>query len=104
MNKEYVSIVGVIAFDVNSKKYCFLDYLDATDFTDGVYRSDYAYYVLVAEHELVAEIPAGFDTVKPQLDHLDHQEREVTARYHQAINSIQVQRNNLLAIENGGAA
>ena len=104
MNKEYASIVGVIVFDANRKKYRFLDHLDATNFTDGVFQSDYSHYVLVAEHELVAEIPAGFDTVKPQLDHLDHQEREITLKYHQALNHIQVQRNNLLAIENGGAA
>lgn len=99
MTTQQKTIKGVIVFNINLKEYSFKDYLEESDFVDGSFRTEYSNYVLVANHEITFHLPEGFDTVGPQLAALDAKEKELTLQYNQALNHIQVQRNNLLAIE-----
>lgn len=99
MTTQQKTIKGVIAFDVNTKEYSFKDYLEESDFVDGSYQTDYSNYVFVANHEITFSLPDGLDTVGPQIKALDAKEKELTLQYNQALHHIQVQRNNLLAIE-----
>lgn len=95
MTTQQKTIKGVIVFDVDTKEYSIKDYLKESDFQDGVWRN----YVFVANHEITFSLPDGFDTIRPQIAALDAKEKELTLQYNQALNHIQVQRNNLLAIE-----
>jgi len=104
METKEITIKACLVFDVPLKKFGLKDYLQAADFRSGVYKTEYSHYVLVREVTLPFSIPAGFDIIKPQLNHLDDQEKELTIQYKQALQHIQVQRNNLLAIEHKPAA
>lgn len=99
MTTQQKTIKGVIVFDVNRKEYSFIDWLEESDFVDGSYQTEFSHYVFVANHEITFSLPEGFNTIKPQLVALDAKEKELTLQYNQALRHIQVQRNNLLAIE-----
>ena len=95
MTTQQKTIKGVIIFDVDAKEYGFREYFEESDFQEGVWNN----YVFVANHEITFSLPDGFDTIRPQLASLDAKEKELTLQYNQALNHIQAQRNNLLAIE-----
>lgn len=99
MTTQQKTIRGVIVFDVDAKEYGFRDWLEESDFVDGSYQTEFSHYVFVANHEITFALPDGLDTVGPQLKALDAKEKELTLKYNQALHHIQVQRNNLLAIE-----
>lgn len=99
MTTQQKTIKGVIVFDVNAKKYGIRDWIEESDFVDGSYQTEYSHFVFVANHEITFSLPDGFDTIGPQIAALDAKEKELTLRYNQALHHIQVQRNNLLAIE-----
>lgn len=92
------SIEGMIYYDVERKKFCF-DVFPKEYFVDGVWQGDYVNYIFVCDHTLTFDLPEGFDIVTPQLNALDEKEKELKIQYHQALEHIKVQRNNLLAIE-----
>lgn len=98
MTKQ-IEIKALVVYDVRDKEYR-ISGMCASAFKDGVYKSDFFYLILIEETTLVVDLPEGFDPVKPQLDYLDHKEKEVTFKYNQTIRQIQVERQNLLAIEN----
>lgn len=91
-------IEGLIYYDVDSKQYCF-DTFPKDYFDEGVWKGKHVYYIFVCEHTLTFDLPENFDTVTPQLNALDAKEKELKIQYHQALEHIKVQRNNLLAIE-----
>lgn len=99
MTTQQKTIKGVIVFDVNRKEYCIRDWLEESDFVDGLYKTQYSHFVFVANHKITFDLPDGFDAVGPQLAALDAKENELTLQYNQALQHIQTQRNNLLAIE-----
>lgn len=92
-------IKGVIYFDAKEKRYSFIQGVDKSFFKDGVYTSEWASWVFVKEHVIEFEIPKNLDLIAPQLNALDAQEENLTVKYNMALNHINVQRNNLLAIE-----
>lgn len=98
--KQKIEITGALVFDVNKKKFTFNEGWGEYMFTEGVFRSEYSHCILVRFEALQFDIPADFDTIKPQLDALDSKEKELTFQYKQALNHITTQRNNLLALEN----
>ncbi len=57
-------------------------------------------YIFIKEHEFEYELPADFDPIKPQIAALDAKEKELTFQYNQALNHIEVKRQELLAIGN----
>lgn len=94
------TVKGVIVFDTDTKKYALVGYLTAADFEAGGWAMEnHQGYVLVREVILPLDLPENFDTITPQLKSLDAKEKELKAQYHQALEHIKVQRNNLLAIE-----
>jgi len=94
------TVKGVIVFDANTKSYALVGYLTASDFEVGGWAMEnHSNYVLVREVILPLDLPENFDTVTSQLKSLDAKEKELKIQYHQALEHIKVQRNNLLAIE-----
>lgn len=91
-------IEGMICYDVHNKKFGF-ETFKKDFFEDGVWRGDHVHYIFVCDHTLTFELPENFDTITPQLNALDAKEKELKIQYHQALEHIKVQRNNLLAIE-----
>ena len=91
-------IEGMICYDVQDKKFVFETFPKGF-FEDGVWQGDYIHYIFVCDYTLSFDLPEGFDTVAPQLNALDAKEKELKTQYHQALEHIKVQRNNLLAIE-----
>ena len=87
------NIEGVVVFDVAMKEYRFSSILTESVVTGC---DD---YIFVCDHTLTFDLPEGFDTITPQLNALDAKEKELKIQYHQALENIKVQRNNLLAIE-----
>lgn len=92
-------IEGVIVFDANAKRYDFLIGMSHLK-EDGHYISEFTHWIYVCDHTIEIDIPADFDTTKPQLDALDAKEKELKFQYKQALEHINVERNNLLALEN----
>lgn len=92
------NIDGLIYYNVDSKQYRFASF-PKDYFVDGVWQGEYMHYIFVCDHTLSFDLPEGFDTVTPQLNALDAKEKELKIQYHQALEHIKVQRNNLLAIE-----
>lgn len=99
MSKQ-IEIKALLVYDVKNRRYNLETVFNAGMFEDGVYKDDYFFMILIEETTLVVDLPEGFDPVKPQLDYLDHKEKEVTFQYNQTIRQIQVERQSLLAIEN----
>lgn len=98
--KQKIEIKGSFAFDVNKKRFVFLSEWGREMFEKGFHKSDYSHYILVSYESISFDVPEDFDVIKPQLDALDSQEKELTFQYNQALQHIRVQRNNLLALEN----
>ena len=92
------NIEGLIYYDVGSKQY-FFGTFPKEYFVDGVWQGEHVHYIFVCDHTLTFDLPEGFDTVTLQLNALDAKEKELKIQYHQALEHIKVQRNNLLAIE-----
>jgi len=92
------NIEGMIYYDVISKEYCFGNF-PKEYFVDGVWKGEHVHFIFVCDHTLTFDLPENFDTVTPQLNALDAKEKELKIQYHQALEHIKVQRNNLLAIE-----
>lgn len=96
-----VEIKGVVVFFPEKAEYEFLDYLTKNHFNDGIYKfGTTSTAIFICEHTITVELPADFDIIQPQLNALEAQKKELTLQYKQALNHIQVKRNNLLAIEN----
>src|SRR5690625_4134397 len=92
------NIEGLIYYDVGKNTYCFGNF-PKEFFVDGVWEDEYVHYIFVCDHTLSFDLPENFDAVTPQLNALDAKEKELKIQYHQALENIKVQRNNLLAIE-----
>lgn len=100
MEMKELTITGVVVWDLDSKSYKFKDYLEEGDFLNGLYRNVYANLAFVASHQINLKVPANLDLVGAQLKCLDEKEKEIHLQFKQALRNIQIERNNLLAIEN----
>ena len=89
---------GMIYYDVDRKSYHFGTF-PKEYFDEGVWQGDHVHYIFVCDHTLTFDLPDNFDAITPQLNALDAKEKELKIQYHQALEHIKVQRNNLLAIE-----
>lgn len=98
-NKEKVEICGVLVYDVEMGKYRFVDYFDGSEFTDGVYKSEYAHYVFVKSHTIEFVPETKIDVTQEKLRALDEEEKKLREDFHCKLHVIEVRRNNLLAIE-----
>lgn len=94
---DKIEVTGVIVFCNNTKSNQFLSYLAPTDFSDGVFSSDYSNYTLICEHTIRIDAPK-VDLITPQLNALDRKLDLVREKYQQAVRQIEVEKNNLLAI------
>jgi len=92
------NIEGLIYYDVDSNTYRF-DTFSKEYFDEGLWIGEHVHYIFVCDHTLTFDLPEGFDTTTSQLNALDAKEKELKIQYHQALEHIKVQRNNLLAIE-----
>lgn len=98
-NKEKVEIRGVLVYDVEAEKHRFIDYFDGSEFTDGVYKSEYVHFVLVKSHTIEFVPETKIDITQEKLRALDEKEKELREDFHRKLHVIEVRRNNLLAIE-----
>lgn len=100
MEMKEVEITGVVVWDLDYKSYRFKDYLVEGDFVNGLFKTDYTNLAFVASHQINLKVPANLDLVGAQLKCLDEKEKEIHLQFKQALRNIQIERNNLLAIEN----
>lgn len=98
-NKEKVEIRGILVYDVEAEKHRFLDYFDGSEFTDGVYKSEYSHYVFVKRCTIEFVPETRIDVTQEKLRALDEEGKKLREDFHCKLHAIEVRRNNLLAIE-----
>lgn len=94
-----IQISGVTVYDVECKRYRFIDYLTHSDFKNGRHTSPLSSFVFVSDEPITRIVPERFDATGAQLADIERQRRDATDEYEKQMLRLRVEREAILAVE-----
>lgn len=94
-----IQISGVTVYDVECKRYRFVDYMTRDMFKDGRHTDPLASFIFVSDEPIIRVVPDGLDTTDAQLADIERRRMDATREYEKQMLRLRVEREAILAVE-----